>query len=246
MLFLLRQIRRKLLMKNKVTTYLLYGIGEIILVVIGILIAVQLDNWNESKNDRKKELSYLVSYANDIKQNIEELERVDLRSARLAKTADSLIHILITSENDNKESTLGSLIIDLIGYTKYLSQEGTTENLLGAGSLEIIQNLKIRASFVTQEADEKRLRASELYMFSAFNEYMDYVNKNTKIYNDRLGKPIVDKTILKLLSNDTYFLNIIDDLSIIYRESNENYVTRKKQLKDLLKIVEAEIQKLES
>ena len=63
MLFLLRQIRRKLVMKNKFTTYLFYAIGEITLVVFGILIAVQIDTWNKSKNDRKKELSYLTSYA---------------------------------------------------------------------------------------------------------------------------------------------------------------------------------------
>ena len=129
------------------------------------------------------------------------MERVNLKSFRLAGTADSLIHLLTTSENRGKESALGSSILELIGYTKYLSQEGTTENLLGAGSLEIIQNLKVRSSFVTQEADEKTLRACEIYLFSRFNEYMDYVNKNTKIYNDRLGRPVVDETIVELIAS---------------------------------------------
>ena len=49
MLFLLRKIRRKLLSQNKITSYLLYAIGEIILVVIGILIAVNLNNWNNQR-----------------------------------------------------------------------------------------------------------------------------------------------------------------------------------------------------
>ena len=50
MLFLLRNIRRKLMQKNKFTTYLLYAIGEIVLVVIGILIAVSVNNWNARRN----------------------------------------------------------------------------------------------------------------------------------------------------------------------------------------------------
>ena len=62
--------------RNKITTYLLYAIGEIILVVVGILIAVSIDNWNQSKNDQKKELSYLISYASDLQKNISELDRV--------------------------------------------------------------------------------------------------------------------------------------------------------------------------
>lgn len=56
MLFLLRQIRRNLLMKSKITTYLLYGIGEIILVVIGILIAVQIDEWSKEQERKNQEL----------------------------------------------------------------------------------------------------------------------------------------------------------------------------------------------
>lgn len=49
MLFLLRQIRRKMLSKNQFTTYLPYAVGEIILVVVGILIAIQIDQAVTSK-----------------------------------------------------------------------------------------------------------------------------------------------------------------------------------------------------
>ena len=49
MLFFLRKIRKKLMQKNKLTTYLLYAVGEIVLVVIGILIAVSINNWNQRR-----------------------------------------------------------------------------------------------------------------------------------------------------------------------------------------------------
>ena len=47
-----RKIRQKLLAENKISKYLIYAFGEIILVVIGILIALQINNWNEGRKDQ--------------------------------------------------------------------------------------------------------------------------------------------------------------------------------------------------
>ena len=52
MINFLRKTRQQLLAQNRVSKYLLYAIGEIVLVVIGILIALQINNWNEFKKDR--------------------------------------------------------------------------------------------------------------------------------------------------------------------------------------------------
>ena len=56
-----RKIRQKLLSENKFSIYMLYAIGEIVLVVIGILIALQINNWNEFKKERVKEQKILAS-----------------------------------------------------------------------------------------------------------------------------------------------------------------------------------------
>ncbi|MGB5372105.1 MAG: DUF6090 family protein, partial [Flavobacteriaceae bacterium] len=61
MLKFFRKIRQQLLVKNNISKYLLYAIGEIVLVVIGILIALQINNWNEDRKDRAKERFYLRS-----------------------------------------------------------------------------------------------------------------------------------------------------------------------------------------
>jgi hypothetical protein len=47
-----RQIRQRLLTENKVSRYLIYVIGEIFLVVVGILIALSLNTWNDNRKDR--------------------------------------------------------------------------------------------------------------------------------------------------------------------------------------------------
>ncbi len=49
-----RNIRQKLAAENKVMAYLRYAIGEILLVVIGILIALQINNWNEHRKENQK------------------------------------------------------------------------------------------------------------------------------------------------------------------------------------------------
>ncbi len=67
MLFLLRKIRRKLLTGNKVLTYLIYAIGEIILVVVGILIAVQIDNAVENKKMKKLQANYILALDEDLR-----------------------------------------------------------------------------------------------------------------------------------------------------------------------------------
>ena len=51
-----RKIRQNLLMENKTGKYFKYAIGEIILVVIGILIALQINNWNENSKRKSKEI----------------------------------------------------------------------------------------------------------------------------------------------------------------------------------------------
>ncbi|MGK0413277.1 MAG: hypothetical protein ACJA1B_001480 [Polaribacter sp.] len=66
-----RKIRQKLLMENKTGKYFKYVIGEIVLVVIGILIALQINNWNENRKQKAKVNSYLKSMLIDLNSDTE-------------------------------------------------------------------------------------------------------------------------------------------------------------------------------
>ena len=57
-----RHIRKNLLVENKTSKYFKYAIGEIILVVIGILIALQINNWNESRKSNQLEQALYLKY----------------------------------------------------------------------------------------------------------------------------------------------------------------------------------------
>jgi len=69
-----RKIRQNLLSEGKTGKYLKYAIGEILLVVIGILIALQINNWNEINKNKDSEKEYLFRIQSDINQDITELE----------------------------------------------------------------------------------------------------------------------------------------------------------------------------
>lgn len=72
---LFRKIRQQLAAENNVVKYLRYAIGEILLVVIGILIALQVNNWNEHRKQRNKERYYLTNIKTDLNRNMAEIGR---------------------------------------------------------------------------------------------------------------------------------------------------------------------------
>jgi hypothetical protein len=77
-----RHIRQRLLTENKFSKYLLYAIGEIFLVVIGILIALSINNWNEQRKTVNKEKGYIRSIYQDLQKD---LNRINTSGEMLAK-----------------------------------------------------------------------------------------------------------------------------------------------------------------
>ena len=120
MLKIFRNIRRKLLSENKTGKYLKYAIGEIVLVVIGILIALSINNWNENKKTNANIKNLLVALTNDLKQDTlliyERLpfinkhyafnETLRKRIAEPNATVDTLIKIMRYEFNPNWKAQL--------------------------------------------------------------------------------------------------------------------------------------------
>ena len=71
MITFFRKIRQKLLSENTFSKYLIYAIGEIFLVVIGILIALQINNWNENRIKTNKEIVILKEVQRDLRRDLE-------------------------------------------------------------------------------------------------------------------------------------------------------------------------------
>lgn len=104
-----RKIRQKLLTQNKVTRYLAYAIGEIFLVVIGILIALQVNNWNESRKESARERELLIYALENIKTDSLSLDSITSRTDKILAVHRDLI---LLSENKIPAQSIGNL--DLI------------------------------------------------------------------------------------------------------------------------------------
>ena len=79
-----RHIRKSLLMENKTSKYFKYAIGEIILVVIGILIALQINNWNESRKLQEETNTYLNQKL--VNLNEDKIRLIELKEFRLSSS----------------------------------------------------------------------------------------------------------------------------------------------------------------
>jgi len=86
-----RQIRQKLLTENQFSKYLIYAIGEIVLVVIGILIALQINTWNEARKERNIEQKLLLEYQAELNYNYEALVFSNKTMVRRAKMCALLL-----------------------------------------------------------------------------------------------------------------------------------------------------------
>ena len=145
MLTLLRKIRRSLIEPGSVQKYLLYAIGEIALVVIGILIALQVNNWNVDRNLRQQEASILNEIKRNIATNLEEIEK-DIIS--ISETMDSMDVISDAMINDLPYD--GSLAphFGRINRYRFFNGVATGYQLLKIKGAEIIPQDEIRYDLI--------------------------------------------------------------------------------------------------
>tara|TARA_R110001632_G_scaffold18408_5_gene57065 strand:- start:6475 stop:7215 length:741 start_codon:yes stop_codon:yes gene_type:complete len=97
-----RQIRKNTIMKNETGKYLKYAIGEITLVVIGILIALQINNWNENIKKDTLKASYITSLIDDYTKDTIQLNNSIKGNNIMFKNLDSISQ-LFYSEKSNLE-----------------------------------------------------------------------------------------------------------------------------------------------
>ena len=154
-----RKIRQRLLIENKFSKYLIYAIGEIVLVVIGILIALQINNANENRKSEIQENLYLERLLsenyqdiNTFKKNISDLEKG-------IETIENLSSVL-NSTNAN-DSIVVAAANDYFGYGSiypvFTSSTSTFDDLSSTGNLKVIKNTELRDELVKQYAKHKQV-----------------------------------------------------------------------------------------
>ncbi|TNJ40773.1 hypothetical protein KFZ70_02380 [Tamlana fucoidanivorans] len=222
-----RKIRQNLLSEGKTGKYLKYAIGEIVLVVIGILIALQINNWNESRKESNYEQKFLNELKSDFLYNKEELNRNIKKANNLTHNGDSIIYILSLSKKDVDLIKVFNLTRRLYGYSTFDPSNGGLNNLMSSGNLNIIKNDSLRMNLSKWPAmvedvkeDEKRLiEYGDTYLEPHYLKYFYYES----------GSRLIDPTLLE----DVQFENIVRTI-----RGRANYIVEN------YKILEIEIDKI--
>ena len=143
MINLFRKIRQDLLSENKLSIYLVYAIGEVVLVVFGILIAFQIDNWNDNRNLRSLENILLI----DIRDNLI-ASRTNLAST-ISYNRTTLYNyekILSHIKEDLPYSNSLDSAFSYIGYWSEPNFTYTAYETIKSKGMDIIQNDSLKIS----------------------------------------------------------------------------------------------------
>ena len=105
-----RKIRQNLLSEGKTGKYIKYAIGEIVLVVVGILIALQINNWNEQRKYNKTEEQILIGLEEEFKASLAELKRITELNKKVRKATFDLIQNLRSKDPFEDANKIAKII----------------------------------------------------------------------------------------------------------------------------------------
>ncbi len=144
MIKIFRHIRKGLMEKNKFGKYLAYAIGEIILVIIGILIAVAINEQSKNKTNLELRNLYITQLNDEADRNLKELIVLKNGANKMIKELDTLIQLIDKQAYDSPKLALKSFV--LISSNKFYPIMITYENLKFSGDLKLFDDLNLRNS----------------------------------------------------------------------------------------------------
>ncbi len=203
-----RKIRQKLLSENKISKYLMYAIGEILLVVIGILIALQINNWNGYKKERAKEKIVLEDIISNLNRNNELIRNSLMTIKEIDNSSDIVISVI-----RNKKSYADTLDSHFFESTRSggllfpLSIEGY-ESLKNAG-FDIIQSRSIKDKILELfEISYKRIKEKAQWTTERSREVDNYVFTIFKVEEPNRLVPLNYDQLL----DDARYISLVVDM----------------------------------
>jgi hypothetical protein len=231
MIKLFRKNRQKLLAKKtpagragKFGAYLIYATGEIILVIVGILIALAINEHSNKEKKLKLRNSYIIQLNDEADRNLKKLTLLNDEALQTLKELDTVFKILLFKDYDNPRLSTKSFY--LIMSKKFYPVMITYENLKFSGDLKLFDDLNLRnaisETYETFNPIEK-LEASEQQTIEAY--YENFLMRNVKFRDmgnssDTYGK-------------DIYFENMVLTRMTTIAQNRQAYINSIESLKNL-------------
>lgn len=238
-----RNIRQKMLTENKFSKYLLYAIGEIVLVVIGILIALGINSANETSKEKKLEQQLITRLHTEYSKNktlLKEQENVinNTRNASL-----ELMKLMNTDISHLNTKIMDSLVFYTIEYRPYNPLTTTLTEITQTGKLDIISDQNLR-NLLGQWSIEMENYKSIYLLYEKWVEdrILPYLSKNISLKNvDKFGllqwkQNSAFESNYNVIIKDREYENILDNNLYHHVLILEEYQKLKSIINEILKL----------
>jgi len=212
-----RKIRKNMIKENKVSKYMLYAIGEIVLVVIGILIALSINNWNEGRKEMIEEQKLLVNLNKEFSKNLNRLEAVIKELDTLELTLTTTLNKVSKTPNLKLSvNQVDSLLFKSLSNPFWNPSEFVLRDLENSGRLRQLSNDSLKNLLYDYSMVSSVIRDRDEDANIAFNFLLLYFKENGSLRQmDRFGDVIksitpLDYNHFKFFSNSV-FESAIDD-----------------------------------
>jgi len=216
-----RKIRKKMADDNRPLRYIRYAIGEIVLVVIGILIALQINNWNIEKNNRQLEKSILADIHQEFIQNKIQLDTVNFYNYRSYINCKKLVALFpIDIEKVNMDS-LAYFTNYSLYYSTFNPSQGSINSIISTASFNIIKNDTLRSILISWEDLIADLQEDEIgAKNTVVNLLHPYFSKNIE-YDFHLSDKRNNLKAFETMEFEFLMRTRLDNLYTIFKEGNE-------------------------
>ncbi|MFP4845278.1 DUF6090 family protein [Winogradskyella sp. PE311] len=231
---------------GKTGKYFKYAIGEIILVVIGILIALQINNWNETRLEGIQEQITLANLNEEFQDNLKDLDSINLDLLKVMNKMELLFSMFKEENSTDNIKSLDSIIGSILTSPTWKPSEFVLNDLKSSGGLSKLKSSKLKkllfqwTRFFNQmkETEEQMENTSkDLIKFLKANGSLRNIDATAKTFNYKPSKLPINNLVL--LQNPI-FENHIDDKLFVLHEAKAQFVISKQLIHQILKETSAE------
>lgn len=248
MIKLFRTIRKKLAAENKIVAYSRYAIGEIVLVVIGILIAIQLNEWRNENLDHSKKLNILKALKLEYEANLKQLDTVLFYDKKISVAYSNLNEMYNRSFVGYTEEDIVRAVIEHSYTWTFNPINGALRSAISSGDIHLITNKRLVELLFSWEdiVEDSYEEAKTMRQFQY--DRLDFLSKYIRVFDaERFYHKIIAPTNFTSDYNGLLKDPTFEDYRTASHFYAYEYILELEVIKtynlELLNLIEQEIQK---